>query len=203
MNQPREDILISRVIDGDANPGEWDELAALAERDTGTWPHMAARLRDHQAFARAVNVSVEAADEVELPRAHAGPGSLRFAGWRGWSGWAVAAAVTLMSVGGLLALPRAARPLSGDPVAQTAGTTDDLLRAYLDRGRQEQSVIGEVPERVLIDMRPAESGDGYELLYLRPILERAVVPDLYRYEGRDDLGRPTLVSYDAPQGPPM
>ena len=60
-----------------------------------------------------------------------------------------------------------------------------------------------MPERVLIETRPSETGRGYELLYLRQILERTVVPDLYKFYGQDEMGRPTLVRYDGDAGPPM
>ena len=77
----------------------------------------------------------------------------------------------------------------------------DILQAYLERGRQENLVIAEVPERILIKTRPA-AGQGYELLFVRQILERAVVPDLYRFDAQDETGRPTLVRFEErPRGP--
>ena len=204
MNQPREELLISlviaQIVDGDAGAGEWDELSALGADDPAIWRRLADSLRDHKSFARAVNASVAQAEMVELPavpQQTARPKSvLRFPTWPSWSGWAVAAMVTLAATGYML--------MNESQTGMTAAqSTPDLLQAYLDQGRQEQSVIGELPERVLIDMQPSATGTGYDLLYLRPILERTHVPDLYRYEGRDELGRPTLVRYEGPEGPPM
>ena len=51
----------------------------------------------------------------------------------------------------------------------------------------------EMPTRVLVESRPADGGNGYEVLYLRQVLERTVVPDLYRFDGRDERGVATLV----------
>ena len=82
-------------------------------------------------------------------------------------------------------------------------TAVDLFQAYLQKGRQEEMVIGEVPEKILIDSRSMPSGEGYELLYLRQILERAIVPDLYQFTAQDALGRPTLVRFEQPVGPSM
>ena len=88
--------------------------------------------------------------------------------------------------------------------AQLGGfSASDLLAAYLDKGRQEQSVIAEVPERILIETRPNETGRGFELLYVRQIIERTVVPDLYQFHSQDEMGRPTLVRYDGNRGPSM
>jgi hypothetical protein len=74
----------------------------------------------------------------------------------------------------------------------------DLFQAYLDRGRKENVVINEVPERILIDTRPVPTGQGYELIYLHQILERAVVPDLYRIGAQDERGQPVLIRYEGP-----
>ena len=61
MNEPTNelaDLLISRAIDGDCDPGDWDQLTALADTDTAIWRNLAMSLREHQAFSRAVNADV-------------------------------------------------------------------------------------------------------------------------------------------------
>ncbi len=216
MNQPRDDILISQIIDGDATAGVWDELTALAGDDPAAWRRLADALRDHKAFARAVNAAVGLADTIELPRSDAATGprprstpNLRFSGWSGWTGWAVAAVVTLALVTGFVNL------LTTSPEPVTSGraglmetsaprSAAELLQAYVDQGRQENRVIAEIPEKVLLETRPLPDGKGYELLYLRQILERKTVGDLYQVNSQDEMGRPaSLVRYEGNQGPPM
>ncbi len=221
MDHLHDDILISRAIDGDATAAEWDELTARADANPTIWRNLAATLREHGAFARAVNAGVAVADSIEMPAPGIAPtvrpaatlprlGGLSRLG--GWSGWAIAAVLTIAWVGSVLNLVRTNPASTGTGSAHSltnhAGFGDgasaaDLLQAYLDKGRQEDLVIAEVPERVLIETRPSGTGRGYELLYLRQILERIVVPDLYEFYSQDEMGRPTLVRYDGNRGPSM
>ena len=98
MKQPREELLISKAIDGQATPGEWDELTAMAGDDPMLWCRVAETLRECSSFARAVNAFAGAADAIELPADESSPGRLAWtsrdtAGRRfgAWGGWAVAA----------------------------------------------------------------------------------------------------------------
>ena len=214
MNEQRDDILISRVIDGDATAAEWDELTALAASNPPVWRNLALSLREDKVLARGVNADVAVADSIEMPGTANRPAALIelhepgrhptvLGRLGGWSGWVMAAVLTIAWVTGMFS------PVPTDPGLATGTnraqilSASDLLQAYLDRGRQEDRVIAEVPERVLIETRPSETGRGYELLYLRQILERTVVPDLYKFYGQDEMGRPTLVRYDGDAGPPM
>jgi hypothetical protein len=221
MNQLREEILISKAVGGDATPQEWDELTEMALHAPDLWLRLAGCLRDERALDRALDDAGSLAEAIELPALGLAMGirgegdsplrgqspgqspALRGAGR--WLGWAVAAAIALSWVTGTFQPNRLgvqpddasrAGVLSSVPV-------DDLLQAYLDRGRQEQRVIGELPDRVLVNTRPAAAGNGYELLYVRQIFEREVVPELYRPGAQDELGRTTLVRCQAPQRPPM
>jgi len=221
MNHLHDDILISRAIDGDATAAEWDQLTARAETDPTIWRNLATTLREHGAFGRAINAGVAVADSIEMPAPAITPtarptGTLprvrRQAGLRGWSGWAIAAVLSIAWVSGVLNLvqtnPATPGGGSAQPLTRHTGfgdniTASQLLQAYLDKGRQEDFVIAEVPQRVLIQTRPSGTGRGYELLYLRQILERTVVPDLYEFYSQDEMGRPTLVRYDGNRGPSM
>ncbi|MCZ6611519.1 MAG: hypothetical protein O6941_02695 [Planctomycetota bacterium] len=208
MNDDHDELLISLAVDGRATAGDWEELASSAGADPDLWRRLGETLRDQAGFARAINSSVAVADTVDPPIDQAPePAVLDDAeaadGLRilPWLGWAVAATLTISWA---VDWGRA-RPAGGDDwntqvVEATAG---DLLQAYLKKGRQEKMVIGEVPERILIDSRSMPSGEGYELLYLRQILERAIVPDLYQFTAQDELGRPTLVRFEQPAGPSM
>jgi len=183
MSQLREDLLICRVIDGDASPDEWAELQRLAGRDPAVWRTLADTLREHHAFARAVTAEVAVADDVPLPPAGRGSTTITtrpspIARIGRWSGWVLAAVVTLAWVSGWIPTPAPRGSTTGiTPIANTQPTTaDDALQQYLELGRREGRVIG-LPERVLVDRRPAPDGNGVELLYMQPILLRESVPD--------------------------
>ena len=213
MIEQHHDILISRAIDGNATSGDWDELTALADANPAVWRNLAMSLREHQAFARAVNADVSVADAIEMPPMRsAATMALRDAGRHpaflarvgGWSGWAVAAVFTIIWVTGVLNLVQntAPQPTGSGHTAMVGASAAELLQAYLDKGRQEDFVIAEVPQRILIETRPNATGRGYELIYLRQILERTVVPNLYQFH-RDEAGQPRLVRYDGAKGPSM
>ncbi|MHC4767399.1 MAG: hypothetical protein ACYTEI_01650 [Planctomycetota bacterium] len=209
MEQERDQLLMSRVVDGDATTDQWDELTALAAEDPLVWCRLAETLRDHASFSRAINAHVAVAETVpipsgERPRASVTvePHTSPFAHVSRWSGWAVAAVVGIAWLSWIFNAADPGRNLEpAAPVSYAGLPASDLLQAYLDRGKQEDLVIGEVPDRVLINTRPSVSGQGYELVYLRQIMERAVVPDLYQFRGQDERGQPILVRYEQrPQG---
>lgn len=209
MNTQRSDELIWRAIDGDATGQEWRELADIAQRDPHLWQQLGESLRDQAAFARAINASAAIAETVEVPVAADRPASsvslpheptLPTIGRIGaWCGWLVAAGLALawsigIDAGRGRALPDGGAPVNSAGMVNTAAAAD-LLAAYVDKGSEEGFVIGEVPQRVLVETRPAPTGSGYVVVYLRQIMERTTVPDLYEVNAQDELGRPTLVPY--------
>jgi hypothetical protein len=205
MEQERDQLLMSRVVDGDATTEHWDELTALAARDASVWRRLAETLRDHSSFARAVNTHVAVAETVPIPSEQEArrasvtvePHTAPFAHVSRWSGWAVAAVVGIAWLSWIFNVAGTGRVVEPQGQVNVAGLpAADLLQAYLDRGKQEDRVIGEVPDRILVETRPAVSGQGYELVYLRQIMERAVVPDLYQFQGQDERGQPILVRYE-------
>ena len=78
------------------------------------------------------------------------------------------------------------------PVVPAFNTAADAFQAYLERGQEAGRVVGEMPAKVLLEAQPSAQGSGYEVLYLRQIMERAVVSDLYEF-GVDERGRPVPV----------
>ncbi|MHC4447650.1 MAG: hypothetical protein ACYSXF_07720 [Planctomycetota bacterium] len=199
MNQQDDgDILISRVVDGEGGGAAWDELVMMAEADPPLWRLLAEAQHDHAVLARGVDEAITVAETVEAPPvglAGADDEASPMIGRIGsWSGWAVAALVCLVWA---TVAPRATAPSgeAGFPAQTTVMPVSaaEAFQAYLDKGRQERRVIGEIPTRVLVESRPAGAGKGYEVLYLRQVLERTIVPDLYRFEGQDERGGPTLV----------
>jgi len=192
MPEGELDILVTRVIDGRASQEDWRRLEILGAADPGVWRDLAQAQRDDAALrqvmmrvsgvASGIDLEVNEArerDAVEVTRDR----SRRVAMW---GGWLAAAAVTLAFVS---QRPAGTAPNTG---AQTAGapllSAADALNRYLEEGRREGSVIEELPEKVLVNTAPAPDGQGYNVVYLRLIMERAQVPDLYRFSS-DEFGR--------------
>ena len=92
-----------------------------------------------------------------------------------------------------------------------SSATEDHLARYLDQGYEEGRVVGELPDKVLIRATPMALQDGtigYDVVYVRQILERVQVPDLYTFGAtQDELGRsrmqPVPVRVNAPVRGPM
>ncbi len=111
MSNEHNELLVSRVIEPDATSAQWDELAAAAEADPELWRKTVKTLRDHQALARAVNLSVVIADDVSSLQVHQSGRNVELDSsplgrpqLSRWSGWAVAALVALAWVSGLIYL---------------------------------------------------------------------------------------------------
>jgi hypothetical protein len=211
MNQLHEEILISKAVGGDATPREWDELCELARQEPDVWARLAGCLRDERALDRALDGAGVVAETIALPALRLGGGEgdspLRgqspgqSPGVSRWLGWAVAAGLALTWIAGPFRPQGPGLERSGPSQAGVLASVpvDDLLQAYLDRER----VIGEAPERVLVNTRPAPAGTGFEVIFVRQIIEREIVPQLYRPGAQDERGIATLVPCKAPPRPPM
>lgn len=191
MTLTREDILISRIVDGSAEPADWGELHALAEHE----PEVLRRLADAQrreaalrdAFAEALGV----ADAVELPEAHSETVFRFRSRLQAWTGWAAAAAVGLawLTASGVLGPAPEGRQVAG-PRWGGPGSADEAFEQYQLLGLAEGRVLAELP-KVLISTQRLENGTA-EVTYLRRVLERRLVTDVLE-PGVDSSGRPTLV----------
>lgn len=223
MNAERAEILISRLIDGEAGAAEWHEFQALAADAPALWRELAESQRQNVLLGAAVAEATKAAAAIDLPdladeptrrvavEVSRGPWHQRVSAYVGW-GVAAALAITLWT---------GARPnanLSSPPggadnmLAGKSPSPDfnyaslapnDILQGYLDRGKEEGLVIGELPDKVLLESRPHPSGDGFEVLFIRPILERATVPQLFEFAAQDDAGRPVLGRYTGGERRPL
>lgn len=206
----RRDELISRVIDGEATEQDWTALRSLAQSDPSVWTDLTATQRQHEALADAVEAVGMIADGVEIPEGELLSPHERFQrrmdGVRAWGGWAAAAAILLVWFTGLPSPTATHSPLNGrgGPGASTAGlvpvvssgeqTPDQAFERYIDAGRDAGTVLGVVPNRTVIDSRPTPDGSGIEVVYLRQIMEREIVPidQIYRV-GRDEFGDKAIV----------
>ncbi len=194
------DTLINRVVDDEASASDWEALKDIAARDATLWRDLAEAQHAHAELCAAVASATDGVDSIDAPVDDA----LR---WRfaarvrtatTWGGWAAAAAVALAWFGGL----HEAGPSSGDQGNQasllpvgTARTPADALQQYLDLGRASGDVVGEMPDVLLVGSTPNPRGHGYEVVFIRQIVERRVVEDLYRL-GTDELGRPVPMRMD-------
>jgi hypothetical protein len=208
------DLLISRIADGEASRQDWTAFADLAANAPEAWKSLAQAQRDHQSLSLAVGVALHAAERVDLPTRHAADAFLRRphpespASWsraRQFGGWAVAAMIALawLGVNGGQFTLNPGKPTDSN----TAGiisvpkdyfhitSPDDALQLYRDQSKPSGRVLAEVP--VLLESRPNATGRGYEVVYVRQILERAQVENLLRF-AQDERGRPIPVRVTVP-----
>lgn len=197
MSGADRDVLISRALDGEATPEDWSAFRAMAERDPTVWRELAEAQQDRAELAAAVAHAVAIADEVNAPiEQHLSERlTFRIRTVAAWGGWALAAGLILAAY---LAPWQARRP----PDTQSAGlgpglvridSPQDALDAYYTRGRADGTVLGELPERIVLETTPYEG--GIEVIYLRQIVERLRADDFYRL-GYDEAGRPVPVRFE-------
>ena len=80
----------------------------------------------------------------------------------------------------------AAAGLLGSRILLDQAKPDQAFDQYLSSGQSLGRVVGEMPERIVIETRPMPNGT-IEVLYLRQIIERQVIDHAYR-EVRDEAG---------------
>ncbi|HYE60781.1 MAG TPA: hypothetical protein VD997_02195 [Phycisphaerales bacterium] len=203
MNDSNLDILITRVLDQRASAADWVELEALAARDASVWRELAMAHKQEAALSSAVREAAGRSSSIELPAGEGASPALVHpavaqhaeAGVRSrvrlvatWSGWAAAALVALAFTTGQIG-PRTT-PTSTQVASPTLGLPD-MLNSYLEQGKKEGVVVGELPEKVVLDTVKQPDGRT-EIVFVRQIVERAQVNDLYK-PTTDEAGNPTMV----------
>ncbi len=194
MTLEREDVLISRIVDGAAGDADWRELHELAESDPGVLRRLSEAQRRETALREAVGLELDRSLEAELPEAHSATVHRFRSRLQVWTGWAAAAAVALAwaTASGLLD-----RSPEGGNVAGVGGAmwaapanSEEALERYQLMGLAEGRVLGELP---LVMIQAERRADGAtDVTYLRQILERRTVTDVYE-PGVDEQGRPALL----------
>ncbi|TVQ29948.1 MAG: hypothetical protein EA376_14285 [Phycisphaeraceae bacterium] len=199
--EERLEILIGRVVDEEASDADWSELESLAAGDASVWRRLALTRREHDALRAGFEHVAAGADRIEAEAP--GPAlatilPLRSARFGAWSGWAAAAALGLAWLGVTGINTARQQPAAGfDDQSEVAAvspasfTADEMLDQYMARGMREGWVLGELP-KVMVETRPADEGDRYEVRFIRQIYERAYVDHFYE-EGFDELGETQLV----------
>lgn len=205
MNDRDTDILISRILDREAEPRDFDAFAEQAGTDPSAWKDLLAALRDDMALGIATGVRLDLAERVETPLIglHV-PRALPT-----WTGWAAALLLAFAWLGWGLpsgtesGLP-AGRP-GDDAVAE--GSTDSRAQQPMTAGifgpsspRLNDSAVVPAPDRVLgelppemVSTRPAADGNGLVIVYVRRVVERARVASAWSL-GTDELGNPIPVN---------
>ena len=181
---PDRDRLITRVIDGEATPGDWARLSRLASADQGLWAEIAERQADRDALAVAVEHAVRVADAIEADgpwpgRAEPERFGPTWGGVRAWGGWIAAAVVALFMLtrGPVVTMPGAVPGDGLAPATVTAGLdlpASELLDRYIQTGRDEGRVV-RADDPIVLDARPAANPDRLEVIVMRQIIERRYV----------------------------
>ncbi len=189
----REDILIGRVVDGEAFASDWEELERLAVSDAGVWERVGRAQRIHARLEHEVEDAIAVVELIDLPRGIVPIG--RFSRLRQYGGWAAAALLGFALVGqGWLGQSwtgpnntAGLNPISGQM------NPDDALAQYMKSGAASGRVVSEM-QPFLVQSRELGPGQGQEVWYIRPILERAHVTDVsVMCVQRDENGTPLLI----------
>lgn len=195
------DRLVDRVVTGDAEPREWDTLLAQADREPRMWREIVHSFRDDAMLGVLARRAGSVAERVGVgggsrPADAAPQWRPR---WSSITGWALAAMLFLAWVVGVR-LPTPQSGVDGPPHVQTAGfpSAQQAFDAYLKQGKEEGRVLSAEPRQVIVRTRPDPDGGGVEVIFIRQVMERTVVPDLFEYRGEDEHGRPTLARYETP-----
>jgi hypothetical protein len=166
------EILIGRLIDGEAGPEDRRRFEALAEHQAGLWRTLAQRQLDMGLLTDRVAHELAVADRIELPVA--APASVGGRHTRlMWGGWAAAILVgfTWWISSFSADMPvRTGTPTTGAPPAVMS--PDEHLAKYLEA----PFVVGEIKDVTLLG--PVEpQPDGSKIIrFLRRIVETAVIP---------------------------
>jgi len=192
----REDVIVGRIVDGEASPSDWQDLDRIAERDPAVWQRLARAQRAHARLERAVEDGIAVAEFVELPlREHHAMFDF-VTRVRAYGGWAVAAVLALALLGSYSPLQR---NLNG-PGSVTAGytlldqaTTDQAYQRYVNAGRDSGRVVDTLPS-VLIEAGGLGTPEGGDVLIVRRIVERMPAKDMAFFTVEpNEFSEPTFV----------
>jgi hypothetical protein len=159
-----EELLLGRVVGREDSESDWAALERLAAGDRTLWGRLARTLRDDQRLRAAVAGEVSTADSVTLPpsAAHRRPSA-----WWGSAGWLAAAVIACLWL---------------------ADARDEGRRPDRSAIPPTAAAVGELP-RFGVQAKPMPDGKGFEVLYVRPVVERAVVDRVFQVAA-DEYGLP-------------
>lgn len=194
------DVLVGRVVDGEASGTDWAQIREIAADDPGVFQEIAELQELRRQLTAYVDDAGEVAERVSLPM-HLHPriapaGRLRMTGI--WGGWAVAALVAVAWMVGVRPTDPVIVGDAGQDMARgglAAGAIDtagEALDRYLELGKQSGTVVGELPSGIVLEKQPLPDGSGYDVLYLRQFIERARVTTLLEEVETED-GKSVIV----------
>lgn len=196
----REDVLIGRVVDGEASTADWDSLETIARTDAAVWERLGRAQRTHARLEREVEDAIAVAELIDVPSAHAISITSFQTRMRQWGGWAAAAVIGVAWIGfsGITGSGRPGGPIAGGSFNQVQELSpDDLLSQYMRKGTALGRVVSEMPT-MLVEARDLGDGRGKEVFFVRPILERTTVTDLAILSvQKDEHGTPRYVPIPA------
>ena len=196
------DMLITRVIDGVASSEDWKVFRAAAAHDSTIWAQLAETQQLHETLCRAMNHRLAGVEEISISAGmtHDQPLRHRLDLVSKWGGWAAAAAILFFwffgnpvnqSALNQSSLPSLTAGLPGSGLLLDQAQPDQAFEQYLNSGQRIGQVVGEMPNKQVIETRPMEDG-SIEVLYLRQIIERQIIDHAYR-EIFDETGNPVQV----------
>lgn len=195
MNENTHEQVIARIAGGEATRDEFALFETMAEDDPRAWESLARTLRDELQMRAALDEAIASNAEAEIERArqmivsaaHRAPTP-----WRVWSGWAAAAVLAVAFVFSIVSQPGAETSLSESAgyAVPASLTVDQAYEKYLDLGEREGRLVMQMPT-VMIEARAIDEG-GFEVLYLRQVLERETVSGMYELQP-DEFGEPVPV----------
>lgn len=184
MNDDRLDLLVSRAIDRVASDAEWQELEMAAGVGPEPWERLAQTLRAEGRVASGLLGAVAVADAVALPAPRV---ASRFVRLR----HGIAAAAIVMA---LVAGWSARGLVASDPAPRGENATlldyDDAFARCVAAGVRSGTLVDELPVEV-VHQAKTSSGNAFEVYFVRRLVERRVLPELYRID-QDERGRPVV-----------
>ncbi|MAG55359.1 MAG: hypothetical protein CMJ83_03625 [Planctomycetes bacterium] len=196
MEHAREEILVGRAVDGTASADEWTEIEARADADPIVWRRIGHSMRDEAFLRGGLDDAFAVADGVGLP----GAAAPRFT--RVLDNRFARAAVVLIAITAGFSIGSTSSGVASEAAEPTArfASPAELLRKYVEGGRAEGRVVDELPE-LLLHHRPASSGEGIEVFYVRRLLERRIVDQSFEI-ATDEHGRLAVVPGDLGESGP-
>lgn len=199
MDYEQRDHIISRVVDRRESASDWEALAQLESKQEPIWRELAQALRCEAELRSVMAVELARADRVSLPPTSK---SATRKPLPTWSGWLAAAACLVAWMLSSLSGPAASHSMESpaDNLAQANPEEVAPETENTDSGTTP-TVITELP-MVVVDTKVAADGEGFEVVYLRRVLERRRVDQVMELTA-DESGalHPVPVDHSYPTRP--
>lgn len=193
----RLDELIDASLDNTLDADSLIELAALVQRGTSSRDRFNTSMRAERDMSRGLDSLINIAKRSDLPtrrrQARSNAPRIHTIALR----LSQAAAVLLLTVTAWIVSSRLAHSSQINHAPTEGMSASAALLAYMQAGVAEGRVVRELTP-ITVELHPTQA--GMEVVYIRSILERALIEDIYRL-GRDEHGRFIAVRSDAPTTP--